>query len=165
MLRTIGVRNISVAVCHCMPLCAIVCPAHRSCMTRRAMCGTFNAYTHPALLQCATSTHTPGCLDKILCARLSSPHGRMHRTLDAESREKEMTLGHSGQSAPCLYCSLCGPPRPPRAVRACGRAVRLAVCLAVRGLDGRSIKRATPAPTLLLGGPHTPLLPTDRAGQ
>ena len=138
-----GIHNCMPGIHNCMPGIHNCMPGTHSlsCMTR-PMCGTFNAYTHPALLQCATSTHThtPGCLDKILCARLSSPHGRMHRTLDAESREKEMTLGHSGQSAPCLYCSLCGPPRPPRAVRACGGALCLSVC----GLDGRSIKRATP---------------------
>ena len=33
----------------------------------------------------------------------------MHRTLDAESREKEMTLGHSGSSAKTgLPCTLSG---------------------------------------------------------
>ena len=103
--------------------CAIVCPAHGSCMTR-PMCGTFNAYTHPRRCLAVRYAHkTASCLDIIRCAP-SPPHGRMHRTLEPESREKEMTLGHSGQSAPCLSC-LCGPPRPPRAVRACGRPLCL----------------------------------------
>ena len=129
--------------------CAIVCPAHRSsCMTRRAMCGTFNAYTHPclAVLLALRRPHSARELFGHNAAGTGAPRllswSHMHRTLDAESREKEMTLGHSGQSAPCLYC-LCGPPRPPRAVRACGRALCV-VPLSVCGLDGRSIKRATP---------------------
>ena len=111
--------------------CAIVCPAHRSsCMTRRAMCGTFNAYTHPclAVLLALRRPHSARELFGHNAAGTGAPRllswSHMHRTLDAESREKEMTLGHSGQSAPCLSC-LCGPPRPPRAVRACGRPLCL----------------------------------------
>ena len=135
-----GIHNCMPCVHNCMP------GTHSlSCMTR-PMCGTFNAYTHPclAVLLALRRPHSARELFGHNAAGTGAPRllswSHMHRTLDAESREKEMTLGHSGQSAPCLYCSLCGPPRPPRAVRACGGALCLSVC----GLDGRSIKRATP---------------------
>ena len=93
-------------MCHCMPGTQVL--LHD---TRRAMCGTFNAYTHPclAVLLALRRPHSARELFGHNAAGTGAPRllswSHMHRTLDAESREKEMTLGHSGSSAKT------GPPR------------------------------------------------------
>ena len=141
--------------------CAIVCPCvplytrHTGpgCMTR-AMCGTFNAYTHPclAVLLALRRPHSARELFGHNAAGTGAPRllswSHMHRTLDAESREKEMTLGHSGQSAPCLY-GLCGPSTTSKGCQSLWPS-SVPCCVPCCARPRRTINKTRYA------GPHTP---------